>query len=118
MNPRELTTNINILRAATRRDAAGQVVATSRSVRHGPLAAKFEELSVGENRRGDQTEATVDAKFTIRFLADVEPNDQIELIADGRIWELIGSRDLDGRRRWTELNCARVATPASGGGAD
>lgn len=72
---------------------------------HGaPQWAAKRDVSDGERAAAGWIEATVVSRFTLRwsaFTADIDPRDR--LTCEGLAFEIIGTKEGEGRHRWIEL---------------
>jgi SPP1 family predicted phage head-tail adaptor len=75
---------------------------------HGlPHPVEKRDISDGERWRAGEVQAHVTTRFKIRwspFTADISPRDR--LVCEGVVYDIVGIKEIDGRRRWLEMTAA------------
>lgn len=74
------------------------------------LSANYKPVSDGEKMQAGEIGATLSARFTIRYdsaWADVNPKDR--LIFEGRTFDIVGAKEVGGRRQFIEITSAARA---------
>lgn len=78
---------------------------------HGsPVWARKTDVSDSERWRAGEVSATITTRFVVRyssFTADISPVDR--LTYDGKIYDISGVKEIDGRRAWREITAAARA---------
>lgn len=77
---------------------------------HGtPVWAKKKEISDGERWRAGSVEANLTTRFVVRwsnFTAALTAKDR--LICEGVMYNIVGIKEIEGRRQWLEITAARI----------
>lgn len=71
------------------------------------LPAHKRDVSDGERWRAGEVQAHLTTRFVVRwsaFVSLITPRDR--LLTEGRIYEIVGIKELPGRRHWVEISCA------------
>lgn len=75
---------------------------------HGPAVwAKKSDVSDAERWRAGEVAATITSRFLVRwssFTAGLTPKDR--LICEGRVYDISGIKEGEGRRQWLEITAA------------
>jgi head-tail adaptor len=72
-----------------------------------PHPASKADISDGERWRAGEVQAHVTTRFVLRWspwAAGISPKDR--LVCEGRVYEIVGVKEAEGRRQWFELTCA------------
>ncbi|WP_340109463.1 head-tail adaptor protein [Pikeienuella sp. HZG-20] len=74
-----------------------------------PIPAEKADISDGERFRSGGVDAALSTRFTVRFnalSASILTSDRLE--CEGRIYEIVGIKDVGGRRRALEISARRA----------
>jgi SPP1 family predicted phage head-tail adaptor len=100
-----LTDRVQLMRRDTAPEAEG-----GQAVTYVPIAslwARVRTLSMREARQGDGRGVGLSHSVVVRFRTDVRPGDRF--VYRGRMLEVRGTEDLNGRRSWLGCQCAETA---------
>ncbi len=103
-NVGDLSRRINILRAATAKDAVGQKIETFTTLV--TVWANYTPVSDAEKVRANEVYASLSGRFIIRYstaVANIDAKDRIGF--DGRVFDIIGVKETE-RHRWLEITAA------------
>lgn len=73
----------------------------------GRLPVNKRDVSDAEKFRSGQVQSNLHTRFVARWSAFVDlitPRDK--LLAEGSIYEIVGIKEIGGRRKWVEISCA------------
>jgi len=78
---------------------------------HGvPVWARKTDISDGERFRAGEVAANITTRFVVRwsdFTRDLSPKDR--LTCEGRVYDISGIKEPEGRRQWLEITAAARA---------
>jgi SPP1 family predicted phage head-tail adaptor len=113
MKPEKLDRRITLQRSTDTQDEYGSPVKVWNTLGPATIAANYKPVSDGEKFAAGEVGATLSARFTIRYdsaWADVSALDRLTF--EGREFDIVGAKEVDGRRQFIEITAAaRSETP-------
>ena len=110
MQPEDFDRKITLQRSTDTQDEYGAPVKEWNTLGPASIWAAYRPVSDGEKFSAGEVGATLSARFTVRYdsaWADVNPKDR--LIFEGREFDIVSAKEVDGRRAFLEISASERA---------